>query len=92
MCVLSLLTKGDRYGYELTDAVSKEMDIAAGTLYLILKRLKTDGLVTTYLVESSDGPARKYYRLTEQGAQAYYDMAEQWRDFVRAVSKLTGIK
>ena len=40
LCVLSQLTKEDKYGYELTDAISREMSIAAGTLYMILKRLK----------------------------------------------------
>ena len=38
LCVLSQLTKEDKYGYELTDAISREMSIAAGTLYMILKR------------------------------------------------------
>ena len=66
MCVLSLLAQDDQYGYELTEAISQKMTVAAGTLYLILKRLKDDGDVETYLVESAEGPARKYYRLTEK--------------------------
>ena len=45
LCVLSQLTKEDKYGYELTDAISREMSIAAGTLYMILKRLKEAGYV-----------------------------------------------
>ncbi len=48
LCVLSQLTKEDKYGYELTDAISREMSIAAGTLYMILKRLKEAGYVETY--------------------------------------------
>ena len=59
MCVLSLLAQDDQYGYELTEAISQKMTVAAGTLYLILKRLKDDGDVETYLVESAEGPARK---------------------------------
>ena len=47
LCVLSQLTKEDKYGYELTDAISREMSIAAGTLYMILKRLKEAGYVET---------------------------------------------
>ena len=43
------------------------MSIAAGTLYMILKRLKEAGYVETYLQESASGPARKYYHLTEAG-------------------------
>ena len=45
LCVLSQLTKEDKYGYELTDAISREMSIAAGTLYMILKLLKEAGYV-----------------------------------------------
>ena len=56
MCVLSLLAQDDQYGYELTEAISQKMTVAAGTLYLILKRLKDDGDVETYLVESAEGP------------------------------------
>lgn len=65
LCVLSQLTSKDKYGYELTDAISQEMSIAAGTLYMILKRLKEAGYVETYLLESASGPARKYYHLTD---------------------------
>ena len=50
LCVLSQLMDADRYGYQLTDAISKEMSIAPGTLYLVLKRLKEEELVETYLV------------------------------------------
>ena len=45
LCVLSQLTREDKYGYELTDAISREISIAAGTLYMILKRLKEAGYV-----------------------------------------------
>ena len=69
LCVLSQLIDADRYGYQLTDAISKEMSIAPGTLYLVLKRLKEEELVETYLVESEEGPARKYYHLTEKGKE-----------------------
>lgn len=89
MCVLCLLRAHDRYGYELTDAISKELDVAAGTLYLILKRLKADGQVDTYLVESSDGPARKYYRLTDTGRATAESSLAEWRSFVQKVDRLT---
>ena len=42
LCVLSQLRKADKYGYELTETISREMELATGTLYLILKRLKDD--------------------------------------------------
>ncbi|MBQ7864341.1 MAG: PadR family transcriptional regulator [Lachnospiraceae bacterium] len=88
LCVLSQLKNADRYGYQLTDAVSQEMAIAPGTLYLVLKRLKEEALVETYLVESDEGPARKYYHLTEEGRNRQQQLVKEWQEFVAAVGRL----
>ncbi|MBO5354421.1 MAG: PadR family transcriptional regulator [Lachnospiraceae bacterium] len=90
LCVLSQLTEADRYGYQLTDAISKEMEIAPGTLYLVLKRLKEEEQVETYLVESDEGPARKYYHLTETGRAYQAQLVQEWKAFVAAVDRLIG--
>ncbi len=90
LCVLSMLGQGDRYGYELTESLSEEMSIAPGTLYLILKRLKDDDCVETYLVESEAGPARKYYHLTDKGVGAMREQREEWQQFVKIVDKFIG--
>ena len=74
LCVLSLLIHEDKYGYELTETISSVMTIATGTLYLVLKRLKDEDYVDTYLVESMEGPARKYYHLTEKGRKYQGDL------------------
>lgn len=87
LCVLSKLVEADRYGYELTDAISEQMVIATGTLYLILKRLKDDAYVETYLVESGEGPARKYYHLTEKGKLYQITLKKEWMDFVKVVQQ-----
>lgn len=86
LCVLSMLTRRDRYGYELVAEISKSVLIAEGTIYPLLKRLKDDGYLTTYLEESQEGPPRKYYRLTDLGEQARQDLTEEWSKFVDAVS------
>ncbi len=88
LCVLSKLVEADRYGYELTDAISKKMVISTGTLYLILKRLKDDFYVDTYLVESGEGPARKYYHLTEKGSIYQETLKKEWLDFVVVVQDI----
>ncbi len=88
LCVLSQLKIQDRYGYELTETISKELSVTAGTLYLILKRLKDSGHVDTYLVESSNGPARKYYHLTEQGESYRETQKNEWLAFVEKAGKL----
>lgn len=88
LCVLSKLVEADRYGYELTDAISKQMIISTGTLYLILKRLKDEAYVETYLVESGEGPARKYYHLTEKGRTYQTELKIEWLDFVKVVQDI----
>lgn len=88
LCVLSKLKISDCYGYELTEAISIEMSIATGTLYLILKRLKDEEYVETYLVESDGGPARKYYHLTEKGHNYHGTLKIEWLEFVNAVNRL----
>lgn len=89
LCVLSQLTTADKYGYELTEVISSEMSLAAGTLYMILKRLKEEEYVTTYLMESDSGPARKYYHLTEKGKQYLKEKKEEWKTFTEMVRRLT---
>lgn len=90
LCVLSMLGREDRYGYELTEELSEEMSIAPGTLYLILKRLKDDERVETYLVESEAGPARKYYHLTQKGIDSLNEQRNEWQQFIRVVEKFIG--
>lgn len=88
LCVLSLLRKQDRYGYEISDYLSQHIDIADGTVYPLLHKLKADGLVTTYLQEESGGPPRKYYKLTQLGEDVYHmDRAEYLR-FAEIVREL----
>ena len=88
LCVLSQLVGEDKYGYQLTERLSEEMEITAGTLYLVLKRLKDNGYVETYLVESSGGPARKYYHLTDKGVEFQQQQKQQWLSFVEKVGNL----
>ena len=83
LCVLSQLRKADKYGYELTETISREMELATGTLYLILKRLKDDEYV-----ESDGRPARKYYHLTEKGLEYQQALRSEWKEFTAAVDRL----
>ena len=49
LCILAILSKKDMYGYELSEYISNQIDISDGTVYPILRKLKADGLVKTYL-------------------------------------------
>ena len=88
LCVLALLHKRDCYGYEISEFLSQHIEIAGGTVYPILRKLKADGLLTTYLQEESGGPPRKYYKLTQLGEDVYnMDRAEYLR-FAETVREL----
>ena len=88
LCVLALLHKRDCYGYEISDYLSRHIDIADGTAYPILRKLKADGLLTTYLQEESGGPPRKYYRLTQLGRESYAAQKQEYLIFADAVRDL----
>ena len=88
LCVLSLLSRRDRYGYDVSEFLSRHIDISDGTVYPILRKLKSDGLVTTYLVEESGGPPRKYYSLTELGNKEYEQARDEWLAFAGTIEKL----
>ena len=88
LCVLSLLHKRDCYGYEISDYLSRCIDIADGTVYPILRKLKADGLLTTYLQEESGGPPRKYYKLTELGRETYCSDRGEYLKFAQTVKEL----
>ncbi len=90
LCIMAVLDKQDMYGYELSEWLSKQIDISDGTVYPILRKLKTDGLVKTYLSEESSGPPRKYYSLTESGKKQYKLDCAEWLEFAKIVEKIVG--
>lgn len=88
MCVLSLLEQGDCYGYEIAQAFSGELDVSDGTVYPILRRLKADGYVSSYLEEASGGPPRKYYTMTNHGKEFATLLRGEWVRFEQQVNHI----
>ncbi len=88
LCVLSLLTKRDFYGYELVEHISKYINISEGTIYPLLRRFRKEGYVSTYLQESQEGPPRKYYKITEEGLLAFEELLKEWEDFTIGVNNI----
>ena len=88
LCVLELLRQRDCFGYEISEILSRRVDIADGTVYPILRKLKADGLLTTYLQEESGGPPRKYYKLTELGRETYQNDRAEYLNFAQSVRTL----
>ncbi|HLR67678.1 PadR family transcriptional regulator [Virgibacillus alimentarius] len=87
ICVLVLLDKKDCYGYELVQRISEKIEISEGSMYPLLRRLTKDGYFTTYYQESSEGPARKYYKLTEKGRIHLREQMQEWKEFSNAVNQ-----
>ncbi|WP_321888590.1 PadR family transcriptional regulator [Paraburkholderia bannensis] len=90
MCVLAVLARGDSYAYELVSTLSQTMEISEGTIYPLMRRLQAEAWVSTYFVESSSGPPRKYYSLTAAGRNSLASMEEEWRSFVDEVNGVLG--
>ena len=86
LCVLAMLEGKDRYGYELVNEISKSIQMADGTIYPLLKRLKDEGYLTTYLMESQEGPPRKYYKITDFGKKTNAKNLEEWNKFTQSVN------
>ena len=86
LIVLCSVRKKDMYGYELVTEVSKVADVNEGTIYPLLKRLTNEKLFDTYLMESSEGPPRKYYKLTELGMDKRNELLDEWQKFSDSVN------
>ena len=88
LCVLAVLARNESYAYEIASHLSDAIGMGEGTIYPLMRRMQTDGLVATYLVESSSGPSRKYYKLTDAGRAALEAQRDEWRGFAVAVDAL----
>ncbi len=90
MCMLNAMSTGPVYGYDIVRQL-REMDglvTSEGTVYPILSRFKREGLVQSRLEESAEGPARKYYELTESGRQVLDRMRAMWALIVAGVQNM----
>ena len=88
MCVLALLARQDGYAYDIASRLSELIGMGEGTIYPLMRRMQSDGLVKTYLEESSSGPPRKYYQLTKAGHAALAAQKAEWNGFVASVAKV----
>lgn len=90
LCVLGTLRGEARYGYQIAQMLGDAGlgDIKGGTLYPVLGRLEAAGLVLTDWRPGESGPNRKYYLLTEQGAEVLDALRKQWQQFTLAVASL----
>ena len=88
MCVLAMLARQDGYAYDIASRLAEDIGMGEGTIYPLMRRMQADGLVKTYLAESSSGPPRKYYQLTRAGHAALAAQKAEWTSFVTGVARV----
>ena len=86
LVVLSKINEDDSYGYDIYQGISRNMAISESTIYPILRKLTKEGLFETYLRESSEGPPRKYFRITGIGKARLAQLRKDWIKFQRVVN------
>ena len=90
-CVLLLLKQHPSYASDIIQQLKKaELLVVEGTLYPLLTRLKNDGLLRYEWQESTQGPPRKYYVLTEEGREALQQMDLAWNELENTVHNIKG--
>ena len=92
-CILSILNGEDKYASEILDTLKDaKMLVVEGTIYPLLTRLKNAGLLSYRWEESSSGPPRKYYGLTETGTIFLKELNTTWDELRTAVNVVTNAK
>jgi PadR family transcriptional regulator, regulatory protein PadR len=94
LAVLGILGAGESYGYELNQALADAGFDGLGdaTIYGTMRRMEQAGWVTSRLVASSDGPARKYYDLTPDGRSELREGQQRWESLVTSMRQLLKVK
>ncbi|HUW07104.1 MAG TPA: PadR family transcriptional regulator [Williamwhitmania sp.] len=88
-CILSILSKQDAYATSIIQQLKEaEMIVVEGTLYPLLTRQKNQGLLNYRWEESTQGPPRKYYSLTDKGKYFLADLDSAWSELVETVKKI----
>lgn len=89
-CILSVLKDGEAYTSDILETLKDaKMLVVEGTIYPLLTRLKNAGLLSYRWEESSSGPPRKYYELTETGQIFLNELNTTWSELQQAVNRVT---
>ena len=90
-CILSIISGGEIYASDIIEELkAAKLLVVEGTLYPLLTRLKNNGLLNYNWQESTSGPPRKYYQLSDAGKAALAQLDQTWFDLSYAVE--TSIK
>ncbi|CAM3713385.1 PadR family transcriptional regulator [Mesobacillus zeae] len=89
-CILTIISKEDVYGYELSVKLQKFGldDVSEGSIYPILLRLQKDKYIVGTMRDSPHGPKRKYYSLTDEGEEALKEFRKEWQSIQGPVERM----
>ncbi|MBR3121745.1 PadR family transcriptional regulator [Oceanobacillus profundus] len=94
LLVLQLLNERDMYGYELVKEMDRRsenhLQMKEGTLYPALHKMEKQAYIECYWQNQEKGPARKYYRITEQGKEILAERTSEWHRYVQVMNNLIG--
>ena len=88
-CVLAQLSLKDSYGYEITNELSERLQVSESTIYPVLRRLQTTGLLSTY-DQPYQGRMRRYYSLSDDGLRKLEEYREDWQQFKSNINEVIG--
>lgn len=90
LCILSIISEQESYPSDIIKKLKEsELIVVEGTLYPLLTRLKNAGILNYNWQESTSGPPRKYFQLTELGTEFLQELKETWLSLVHAVHQST---
>ncbi len=81
VCVLKAIKSEDSYGYKIIKDIKPYVEISESTLYPILRRLESGGMLTVYTAEHN-GRLRKYYHITDTGLKRIEDFKYEWKELM----------
>ena len=88
LIILAYIFKQDNYGYKIYKYVDEKIGISESTVYPILRKYTKAGLCATYLVESDEGPARKYFTITDKGVIELKKLRETYEKFDKEIKEI----
>lgn len=88
-CILSIISREEAYASDILDTLKQaNLLVVEGTIYPLLTRMKNEELLTYRWQESTSGPPRKYYALTEQGQELLTQLHNEWKSIQKAVAAI----
>ena len=89
-CILSIINRDEAYASDILETLKDaQLVVVEGTVYPLLTRMKNEGLLSYRWQESTEGPPRKYYALTDEGRNLLSQLNEEWQSICQASNLIT---